>query len=841
MKADEANIKMKRRIYILDKVPRKILVIFIALYVIHPVVFFLMSVIIIGFDKFLSVLKIISVLAPPIIAVFTGIFILMNRNLAKHIRNLIDDESVINDPEVLTAFLNSYPEKAAIPLVAGCAIGPLLTIIIGFFSDIFFSPFQVVFILIIGEITAVGVGAILYYFAKILLYPSNRKISYNPISILYRFSIPILTVVLFIVTVSTVAIYKGIQVEIDKAQHEIMSLKLKRHVEKIEGFFGKALAELQSYAKTDLIKGMDMNRIFAFLVRLQEYRHDDIEMYFVAGADGYSPNSFGSVKNIADRRYFKSIMTEGGTFISDTISNKASGTDIVVTAVPVIRGTRTVGVMGATILLDTVIGEFSTNAGIHADQYMIVSEKGKIIFHPEKQFINKIIGKDLKDDGSKFRNLDLIQLKDDFSLFEIIFNGRTKIAMKSNILVLNQSLVLMIDKSKFYTVLNTTLFRTTLSLFVILLIIFVIVRQISSQISRPIWNIIHIFKAVSQGDLTVTTDDYVPDEFGDLIIYLRILLRKLNDVIHSSLVSSQQLSDAASQLAATSQDLSENAQSQAASIEESTAALEETTGAIENIAAHAKDQSVNATLTYEAMEDLKRIVTEITGDAEHALDMATHSTREAQRGNDLMKNTISGMNSIDENTKKISEFVVNISDISDQVNLLALNAAIEAARAGDHGKGFAVVADEIGKLAEQTSGSAKNIAGLVTSGLREVSTGKAHVDETSAALLHIIDNIQKTDALVKKITDSLRTQSESSEIVKKMAGKVMEMADNISIATDEQKSANSELMKTINVINEATQSVAGSSEELASSAEEISAQAEALLQGIAFFRVRKGE
>ncbi len=841
MEKEDTDNRKKRRIYTLGSVPRKILILFIALYVIHPSVFFLLSVLIIGSDRFFSVFKIIAILAPPIIAVFTGIFIVMNRRLAKHIAELIDDTRATDDREALSAFFNAYPERAAIPLVAGCAIGPVLTVIIGFFSGIFFSPFQAVFILIIGEITAAGVGAILYYYSKIFLYPSNRAIPYTPISILYRFSIPILTMVLFIVTVSTVAIYRGIQVEIEKTQREIMSLKLKRHVEMIEGFFGKVLAELESYAKTDLVKGMDMNRVFAFLVRLQEYRHDDIEMYFVAGADGYSPNSFGSVKNIADRDYFKSVMTEGGTFISDPLSNKATGKEIVVTAVPIMRGTNTVGIMGATILLDTIIGEFTTNAGMQADQYMILSEAGTILFHPEKQFINKTIGKDLKDDGSKFKNLNLLAFKDDFSLFEIVFNGRSKIAMKSNMLVLKQNLVLLIDKGTFYGVLNTTLIRTTVSLFVILLILFVIVRQITTQISRPIWNIIHIFKSVSQGDLTVTTDDYVPDEFGDLIIYLRILLRRLNNVIHSSLDSSRQLADAATQLSATSQDLSENAQSQAASIEESTAALEETTGAIENIAAHAKDQSVNATMTYEAMEDLKRIVTEISGDAEKALEMATHSTREAERGNELMKNTIRGMNSIDENTKKISEFVVNISDISDQVNLLALNAAIEAARAGEHGKGFAVVADEIGKLAEQTSGSAKKIADLVQSGLREVSTGKAHVDETSSALLHIIENIQKTDRLVKKITDSLRTQTESSEIVKKMAGKVMEMADNISVATDEQKSANTELMKTINVINEATQSVAGSSEELASSAEEISAQAEALLQGIAFFRVRKEE
>lgn len=70
---------------------------------------------------------------------------------------------------------------------------------------------------------------------------------------------------------------------------------------------------------------------------------------------------------------------------------------------------------------------------------------------------------------------------------------------------------------------------------------------------------------------------------------------------------------------------------------------------------------------------------------------------------------------------RISSIVQSINSISDQTNLLALNAAIESARAGDAGRGFAVVADEVRNLAQSTTESAVEIAGLI-------DETKSHVD-----------------------------------------------------------------------------------------------------------------
>lgn len=64
-------------------------------------------------------------------------------------------------------------------------------------------------------------------------------------------------------------------------------------------------------------------------------------------------------------------------------------------------------------------------------------------------------------------------------------------------------------------------------------------------------------------------------------------------------------------------------------------------------------------------------------------------------------------------SNQINAVIQMITTIAKQTVLLALNARIEAVRAGEHGTGFSVVAEEIGKLANQSSESAKEIDAIV--------------------------------------------------------------------------------------------------------------------------------
>jgi methyl-accepting chemotaxis protein len=67
------------------------------------------------------------------------------------------------------------------------------------------------------------------------------------------------------------------------------------------------------------------------------------------------------------------------------------------------------------------------------------------------------------------------------------------------------------------------------------------------------------------------------------------------------------------------------------------------------------------------------------------------------------------LQSLQQTSENITEFVNFIGDVAKKTNLLALNATIEAARAGNAGRGFAVVAGEVKSLAGETADSSEKI------------------------------------------------------------------------------------------------------------------------------------
>lgn len=162
-------------------------------------------------------------------------------------------------------------------------------------------------------------------------------------------------------------------------------------------------------------------------------------------------------------------------------------------------------------------------------------------------------------------------------------------------------------------------------------------------------------------------------------------------------------------------------------------------------------------------------------------------------------------------SRNINEIVSAIGDLAEQTNILSINAAIEAARSGQMGKGFAVVAQEIRSLATRSGESAskiREILGTMVEMIRNIQNQETRV---SARLKEIVQENNRIEASITEIVGVLKQQLERNSEISAVMNNLVDTVGRISAQAQSQRLSGEELRTSLEVLENATQSLVSAS------------------------------
>jgi len=249
------------------------------------------------------------------------------------------------------------------------------------------------------------------------------------------------------------------------------------------------------------------------------------------------------------------------------------------------------------------------------------------------------------------------------------------------------------------------------------------------------------------------------------------------------------------------------------------------------------EQAHNATSVATAIEEMSATVAEVAEQSQGAALRAENAGKTAQKGGEVVKDTINGVadaakivketsdtvNELGQRSTQIGEIIDVIDSIAAQTNLLALNAAIEAARAGEAGRGFSVVADEVRSLAERTTKATQEVSESI----------KAIQENTSLA----VSKMESSTKGVERSVELAQSAGESLKTIVTEASEISSLIHTIATATEEQAQVASEMAQNIVSISDGAQGSLRSSEETAVLTAEVNQQTEELVKIVNKFKL----